>query len=103
MQVAVPPLYEQDLILSLINSLDNRITLLRETNATLEAIAQAIFKSWFVDFDPVRAKQEGRAPEGMDEDTAALFPDSCEESELGMIPREWGYSSVGESFILTMG
>ena len=68
-------------------ALDDRITLLRETNATLEAIAQALFKSWFVDFDPVRAKMEGRVPEGMDEATAALFPDSFEETELGAVPR----------------
>lgn len=69
--------------------IDDRITLLRETNKTLEAIAQALFKSWFVDFDPVRAKMEGRQPEGMDEATAALFPDSFEESELGLVPRGW--------------
>jgi len=66
-----------------------RFTLLRETNATLEAIAQALFKSWFVDFDPVRAKAEGRSPDGMDEATAALFPDGFEESELGLVPRGW--------------
>lgn len=72
----------------------SRITLLRETNATLEAIAQALFKSWFVDFDPVRAKMEGRAPEGMDEATAALFPDGFEESELGLVPRGWRASSL---------
>jgi hypothetical protein len=66
---------------------DDRITLLRETNATLEAIAQALFKSWFVDFDPVRAKIAGRAPEGMDEATAALFPDALEETELGWCRR----------------
>src|SRR5690606_38757786 len=70
-------------------SISERISLLRETNKTLEAIAQAIFKSWFVDFDPVRAKMEGRQPEGMDEETAALFPDSFEESELGLIPSGW--------------
>ncbi len=70
-------------------ALSSRITLLRETNATLEAIAQALFKSWFVDFDPVRAKMEGRAPEGMDEATAALFPDSFEESELRLVPKGW--------------
>jgi len=68
---------------------DDRITLLRETNKTLEAIAQAIYKSWFVDFDPVHAKAEGRAPEGMDEETAALFPDEFEESELGLVPKGW--------------
>ena len=72
-----------------LRALDDRIALLRETNTTLEAIAQALFKSWFVDFDPVRAKQEGREPEGMDADTAALFPDSFEESELGLVPKGW--------------
>ena len=77
------------LIAELSSYLDNRITLLRETNSTLEAIAQVLFKSWFVDFDPVRAKQEGRQPEGLDEATAALFPDSFEQSELGEIPRGW--------------
>ncbi|MBX9266540.1 restriction endonuclease subunit S [Chromobacterium violaceum] len=75
--------------------LADRINLLRETNATLEAIAQALFKSWFVDFDPVRAKMEGRAPEGMDEATAALFTDGFEESELGLVPRGWAVSSLG--------
>ena len=101
--VALPRLEEQERIAELLGALDDRITLLRETNATLEAIAQALFKSWFVDFDPVRAKQEGRAPEGMSDATAALFPDGFEESELGLVPRGWRYSTVGESFILTMG
>lgn len=72
-----------------LRALDDRITLLRETNATLEAIAQALFKSWFVNFDPVHAKQQGRIPVGMDEATAALFPDSFEESELGLVPKGW--------------
>ena len=72
-----------------IGALDDRISLLRETNATLEAIAQTLFKSWFVDFDPVHAKQQGREPEGMDIDTAALFPDNFEESELGLVPKGW--------------
>jgi type I restriction enzyme S subunit len=73
----------------ILGSLDDRIALLRETNTTLEAISQALFKSWFVDFDPVRAKQEGREPEGIDADTTALFPDSFEESELGLVPKGW--------------
>ena len=77
-------------------TLSERITLLRETNATLEAIAQALFKSWFVDFDPVRAKMEGRAPEGMDEATAALFPDALEETELGPMPRGWRVGCVDD-------
>jgi len=95
-KLLLPPLSEQKQIGKMLLALDDRITLLRETNATLEAIAQAIFKSWFVDFDPVRAKQEGRVPEGMDEATAALFPDSFEESELGLVPRGWLVGKVGD-------
>lgn len=72
-----------------LKAIDDRIALLRDTNATLEAIAQALFKSWFVDFDPVRARMEGRDPEGMDEATAALFPDGFEESALGLVPKGW--------------
>lgn len=92
----IPALKEQECIVGLLKSLDDRITLLREINATLEAIAQTLFKSWFVDFDPVRAKMEGRTPEGMDEATAALFPDSFELSELGEIPSGWRYESLDE-------
>lgn len=93
--VNVPPkMVEQLNIAEILDTLDDRIALLRETNSTLEAIAQALFKSWFVDFDPVRAKQEGREPEGMDADTAALFPDSFEESELGLVPKGWRVSFV---------
>lgn len=80
----------------ILEALDHRITLLRETNATLEAIAQALFNSWFVDFDPVRAKMEGRAPEGMDEATAALFPDALEESELGWVPKGWRVGTLAD-------
>ena len=96
MKVAVPSLQEQDQVIAVLGALDDRITLLRETNATLEAIAQALFKSWFVDFDPVRAKLEGRAPEGMDEATAALFPDGFEELELGLVPRGWRVKPLDE-------
>lgn len=98
MQVAIPPLDEQNRIVELVGRVDDRITLLRETNATLEAIAQALFKSWFVDFDPVRAKMEGRAPEGMDEATAALFPDGFEESELGLVPRGWQLLALADAY-----
>lgn len=87
--VPLPARYIVDGVSQIVDALDDRITLLRETNATLEAIAQALFKSWFVDFDPVRAKRGGRAPEGMDKATAALFPDSFEDSELGEVPRGW--------------
>lgn len=75
-------------------SIDDRITLLRETNKTLEAIAQALFKSWFVDFDPVRAKAEGGLPEGIDAATAALFPDAFDETELGLAPKGWSVNSL---------
>ena len=84
-------------IVEILTTIDDRIALLRETNSTLEAIAQALFKSWFVDFDPVRAKQDGREPEGMDADTAALFPDSFEESELGLVPKGWSYRSFQDA------
>lgn len=87
--ITLPPIAIQFQISCFLSALDNRISLCTKTNKTLEAIAQAIFKSWFVDFDPVRAKMEGRQPEGMDEATAALFPDSFEESELGLIPIGW--------------
>ena len=92
----VPPLtgYRSNVV-GLLEVIEKSERLLRETNATLEAIAQALFKSWFVDFDPVRAKLEGHAPEGMDEATAALFPDSFEESELGLVPRGWRVAQVG--------
>lgn len=94
--VSVPSLSEQKQIARFLAHLDDRITLLRETNKTLESIAQAIFKSWFVDFDPVHAKMEGRQPEGMDEETAALFPDSFEESKLGLIPVGWQSKGLDE-------
>ncbi len=87
--IPLPPMSVIEDISSIADSLIQRIALLRETNATLEAIAQALFKSWFVDFDPVHAKAQGIAPEGMDEATAALFPDSFEESELGLVPMGW--------------
>jgi type I restriction enzyme S subunit len=101
--VTVPSLGIQKAIAGFLCALDDRITLLRETNATLEAIAQAMFKSWFVDFDPVRAKAEGRQPEGMDATTAALFPDSFEESELGLVPKGWKLVPFGELLTHTIG
>lgn len=90
-------------VVVILSALDDRITLLRETNATLEAIAQALFKSWFVDFDPVRAKLEGRAPAGMDEATAALFPDEFEESELGLVPSGWWVGTLQNLLVLQRG
>jgi type I restriction enzyme S subunit len=92
----IPARNIQNEIVEVLETLDDRITLLRETNTTLEAIAQALFKSWFVDFDPVYAKMQGRAPEGMIDATAALFPDSFEESELGAVPKGWRVMPVGD-------
>ncbi|MBF0611732.1 MAG: restriction endonuclease subunit S [Magnetococcales bacterium] len=99
-QLLLPPISLQNKIASLLGALDDRITLLREINGTLEAIAQALFKSWFIDFDPVHAKQQGLAPEGMDEATADLFPDNFEESELGLIPKGWRVGSLSDVALL---
>jgi len=99
----IPPLDEQREIATVLAALDDRITLLREINATLEGIAQALFKSWFVDFDPVRAKVEGREPEGMDEATAGLFPDAFEESELGLVPKGWAVGTLSDLLRLHKG
>jgi type I restriction enzyme S subunit len=97
LEVRVPSIQMQKIIADFLQHLDDRITLLRETNITLEAIAQALFKSWFVDFDPVHAKMQGRAPEGMDEAVAVLFPDGFEESELGNVPAGWQVMPVGDA------
>ena len=95
--LALPTINEQNKIADTLEVFDDRIALLRETNATLEAIAQALFKSWFVDFDPVHAKARGEPPQGMDDATAAQFPDSFEESELGMIPKGWKFTSLKDA------
>jgi type I restriction enzyme S subunit len=102
-QILCPSINTQKEIVSILGSIDDCIITLRETNATLEAMAQAIFKSWFVDFDPIHAKMEGRVPEGMDEATAALFPDSFENSELGMIPKGWKAVPFGNLLSHTIG
>ena len=65
-------------------------------NATLEAMARALFQSWFVDFDPVRAKKDGREPVGLDPGTAALFPDSFQDSSIGHIPSGWEVAELGQ-------
>jgi type I restriction enzyme S subunit len=85
----LPPLPEQRLISRVLDTLQETIDLNRQMNETLEAIAKATFKSWFVEFDPVRAKMEGRQPAGMDADTAALFPNTFDDSPIGKIPRGW--------------
>jgi type I restriction enzyme, S subunit len=87
--LVLPPVRMQEAIAHVLGTLDDKIELNRKMNETLEQMARALFKSWFVDFDPVRAKAAGRKPFGMDDATAALFPDGFEDSELGEIPRGW--------------
>lgn len=95
MYVIVPDEKTQDVTVDILGSLDDKIELNQQMNETLEEMARAVFKSWFVDFDPVRAKAEGRQPEGMDAETAALFPNRLVESELGLIPEGWEPTTLG--------
>lgn len=101
--IPVPPKDTRDAITSILGSLDDKIELNRRRNQTLESLARAIFQSWFVDFDPVRAKLDGHRPAGMDEATAQLFPDTFTDSPLGPIPTGWHVGTVGDHFRLTMG
>ena len=98
----LPPLSEQRAIAHFLGTLDDKIELNRQMNVTLEAMARALFKSWFVDFDPVRAKAEGR-DHGLPKPLADLFPYSFDDSELGEIPKAWAVGSVDDEFDLTMG
>src|SRR5882672_5226031 len=91
----IPPPYEQRAIARILGTLDDKIELNRRMNETLEAMARVLFKSWFVDFDPVRAKAEGR-DDGLPKAIADLFPDSFEGSELGEIPKGWKLQTIEE-------
>ena len=95
-EIPLPPLSEQKAIAHILGTLDDKIELNRRMNATLEAMARALFQSWFVDFDPVRAKLDGRQPAGLDEATAALFPAYFQDSPLGPIPQGWDVKSLDE-------
>ena len=95
-EIPLPPLAEQKAIAAVLGSLDDKIELNRRMNATLETMARALFQSWFVDFDPVRAKLDGRQPIGLDKATAALFPGSFQDSSLGPIPKGWSAACVEE-------
>ncbi len=103
MEILVPPLPEQRAIAHILGTLDDKIELNRRMSETLEAMARALFKSWFVDFDPVRAKMEGRDP-GLPKPLADLFPDSSEDSELGDIPKGWAVKQLSEmTTLITKG
>lgn len=100
--IPIPPLAEQRAIAHILGTLDDKIELNRRMNETLEGMARALFKSWFVDFDPVRAKAEGRDP-GLPKDLADLFPDEFEDSELGEIPKGWKVYGLDEIAVFLNG
>lgn len=99
----LPPIAEQRAILAILRPLDEKIDVNRRTSETLDAMARTLFRSWFVDFNPVHAKEEGRKPEGIDAATAALFSEKFEESELGPIPSAWAVARLGDVFELKRG
>jgi type I restriction enzyme S subunit len=101
--VQLPSIGEQRRTCEVLGSINDRMTLLSETNTTLEAVAQALFKCWFVDFDPVHAKMQGRTLEGMDEETLALFPDSFQVSELGDVPKGWQFKTMADISTVSIG
>lgn len=101
--IPLPPLAEQKRIAGNLGALDDKIELNLKMNETLEQMAKALFKSWFVDFDPVHAKAAGRQPAGMDKATADLFPDSLVDSELGKIPKGWKVDQFKAHIIVDRG
>jgi type I restriction enzyme S subunit len=101
--ILLPSLDEQKEIAHILGTLDDKIELNQQMNRTLEGIARALFKSWFIDFDPVRAKLDGRQPYRMDAETAALFPDSFDDSPLGKIPKGWRVGRLDDLIILQRG
>ena len=98
--IPVPTLKVQEKIAEILGSLDMKIEINNAISKTLEDIAQTIFKSWFVDFDPVKAKMAGEKPAGIDDETAALFPDSMEDSELGLMPQGWQARQLKSALVL---
>jgi type I restriction enzyme S subunit len=95
--ICLPPKPTQKAIAHILGTLDEKIELLRSTNETLEAMVRALFKSWFIDFDPVRKKAEGQ-PSGLPPEIDSLFPDSFEDSELGEMPKGWATSPLSSWF-----
>ena len=102
-KIPLPPLSEQRRIAHILGTLDDKIELNRQINETLETTARAIFKSWFVDFDPVHAKMVGQKPVGMDTETANLFPSAFQDSTLGKIPHGWTVEKIGNLVEIVKG
>jgi type I restriction enzyme S subunit len=98
-----PPKHQRDAITEIVMALDDKIELNRRMNETLEGMARAIFKSWFVDFDPVRAKLDGRQPPGLNAETAALFPDRFEHVNGEPVPKGWSVQRWGDIATLEYG
>lgn len=96
LEIYLPPIVIQKTISKILNSFEVKIRLNNQINKNLESISKAIFKEWFIDFGPVKSKAEGKKPFGMDDETASLFPDSFEKSELGLIPKGWEVKSFSE-------
>jgi type I restriction enzyme S subunit len=101
--ILCPPLAEQKAIAAVLGALDDKIELNRRMNATLETMVRALFRSWLVDFDPVRAKLEGRIPAALDPATAALFPEHLEDSPVGHIPKGWKACPLAELIEVVKG
>ena len=101
--LTLPPLPIQRQIAAILCAFDDKIELNRRMNRTLEQMARALFKSWFVDFDPVRAKMRGEVPQGMDAETAALFPAEMDEVEGREVPKGWEWGTAGDFANITIG
>ena len=102
LEFKIPPISDQKLVADFIENLDDKIEHNQKINKTLEEIAKTLFKSWFIDFDPVRAKAEGRSTK-LSKEISDLFPDSFEDSELGEIPSGWKVRSIGDFYAVNKG
>lgn len=102
-KLTIPPIRVQKAIVAVLGALDDKIGCNRRMNATLEAFTRALFRSWFIDFDPVQAKKTGREPAGLDPETAALFPSMFHETKRGQIPLGWSVGRLGDLCTLKRG
>jgi type I restriction enzyme S subunit len=101
--IPCPPILQQRLIGEILMTIDEKISENEKVSETLEDIASTVFKSWFVDFDPVKAKMSGKKPAGMSDDVVELFPDSMEEVDGGLLPKGWTHDSLSKHISVTKG